>query len=329
MAKGLGVAVILVAFGLEMAGLTGDYVVLHGGASLLLAWSLQRLLPVPYRRPRWLGLALLFSLAFFIPVLGGIGLATAVLLALYWPLTSRPSPFMEHTIPDLPDRPVLADPRARLVQRGLAGILSCANEVEARVRAVTAASRLPNKEAIPILRRALKDPADDVRLLAYVLLDRKEHTINSRIKHHQEQLAQAEPGDRARWHHRLAHDYWELCYLGLAPGDLRTHFLTMARQHVEETLHEKSKNPGFRLLHVRILINLGDYATARETLMQAMADGLPEPKALPYLAELAFHQRDFAAVRADLRGLGPIAHRQPGMGRVARFWLGEAPLAGH
>ncbi|MFO6383442.1 HEAT repeat domain-containing protein, partial [Pseudomonas aeruginosa] len=65
---------------------------------------------------------------------------------------------------------------------GLQDVLRHAPDPNQRLTAIFATRRMPGKEAIPILKLALRDPADDVRLLAYSMLDQKESRINQRIE---------------------------------------------------------------------------------------------------------------------------------------------------
>ena len=100
---------------------------------------------------------------------------------------------------------------------GLQDVLRHAPDTEKRMAALFATRRMPPREAIPILKLALRDPADDVRLLAYSMLDKQESEINLRIEAALRQLA-AEGAHRTALHDALARWYWELAYLGLAQG---------------------------------------------------------------------------------------------------------------
>ncbi|MGZ0843230.1 HEAT repeat domain-containing protein, partial [Klebsiella pneumoniae subsp. pneumoniae] len=77
-------------------------------------------------------------------------------------------------------------------------VLRHAPDPNQRLTAIFATRRMPGKEAIPILKLALRDPADDVRLLAYSMLDQKESRINQRIEAALGRLAGATPRDAAR-----------------------------------------------------------------------------------------------------------------------------------
>ena len=87
---------------------------------------------------------------------------------------------------------------------GLQDVLRHAPDTEKRMAALFATRRMPPREAIPILKLALRDPADDVRLLAYSMLDKQESEINLRIEAALRQLAVAEGAHRTALHDALA-----------------------------------------------------------------------------------------------------------------------------
>ncbi|PMZ42773.1 transporter, partial [Pseudomonas sp. GW247-3R2A] len=91
-----------------------------------------------------------------------------------------------------------------------------------------ATRRMPGKEAVPILKLALGDPSDDVRLLAYSMLDKQESDINLHIQIALGELVNANAKTAGALHGRLARWYWELAYLGLAQGSVLDHVLTQA-----------------------------------------------------------------------------------------------------
>ncbi|MBI2779152.1 MAG: hypothetical protein HYX62_05120 [Gammaproteobacteria bacterium] len=293
----------------------------HAGASALLAVVLQRLLPTPYREPRSTGLLCLFSIGFFIPFLGALGLFTTTLLALYLPKRTRIAPWEVTQFPDLPYRPLVISPQPLYGEGGLAAVLRHAADPDKRHQAVMATRHMRDQEAIPILRLALKDAVDDVRLLAYSMLSGKEQVINARIKEQLSRLQQeADAALRTQLHHHIAQDYWELAYLGLAEGEVLIHVLNTAREHVEAALELRTDAPGLHFLRGRILLHQGHIKGARDAFTKAQSVGLPAVEVLPYLAEVAFRERRFQDVRAALRALDPLARTHPTLSGVADYW---------
>ncbi len=297
------------------------FTLLHAGASALFAIALQRLLPAPYREPRINGLLCLFSIGFFIPFLGALGLFTTTLLALHLPKRLRNTPWEVTQFPPLPYRPLIVSPQPMYSEGGMTAVLRHVANPDKRHQAVMATRHMRDQEAIPILRLALKDAVDDVRLLAYSMLSSKEQVINARLKKRLSQLPQEKnPAHLTSLHHHIAQDYWELAWLGLAEGEVLAHVMTTARKHVDIALMQQTDAAGLHFLRGCILLRQGDIKNACSAFSKAQAAGLPEVEVLPYLAEAAFRERRFHDVRKLLNALDPLARTHPTLSGVADYW---------
>ncbi|TAN73698.1 MAG: hypothetical protein EPN14_09685 [Gallionella sp.] len=300
------------------------FLLLHGLASLALALSAWHYLPAYYRATRRLTLWLLFNFSFFVPVLGPVGLIVAALVSVYWPHLIAYRPFGNVSLPEFDLSLHHASP-----QFGQGGIKSrLANTViptDRRLQALLSLGDVPAHIASPMLHDMLDDSTDDVRLVAYGILDAKEKQINAKI--HDELKTLAGTGDdalRLVSLRHLAELYWEHVYSGLAKGDLRLHALETATGYLARALELAPRNPGLWFLKGRLLREQQQPDAALAALDRAVACGLPEERALPYLAELAFERRDYAAVRAMLDKIASTQITQK-MQTVIRFWASGAP----
>jgi hypothetical protein len=196
-----------------------------------------------------------------------------------------------------------------------------------RLKAVMASRQMPDRLAIPILDIALKDQVDDVRLLAYSMLDGKERVIFDRIKDLSRKLDDLGEGarrERAFIRLRLAQEYWELAYLGLAHGKVLLHVLSQAEEHLQAVLEIDAADAGALLLLGRVHLKRGETVEAAARLRQARDAGMPGEVVAPYLAEVAFLSRDFDGVRRHLGKLSPSAATKSPMAEVVRWWGVEA-----
>lgn len=174
------------------------YLFAHGLGSALLCVGVWLLLPRRYKFPLPWSPLFLFSMAFFVPLIGAVGVAAAVFPALYLPRQRGEQAWQAMGVPGLPFRPKEKRLDMMFSDGGLQDVLRHAPDPNQRLTAIFATRRMPGKEAIPILKLALRDPADDVRLLAYSMLDQKESRINQRIEAALGRLAGATPRDAAR-----------------------------------------------------------------------------------------------------------------------------------
>ncbi|HET6150567.1 MAG TPA: hypothetical protein VFH68_23715 [Polyangia bacterium] len=189
------------------------------------------------------------------------------------------------------------DPHGHLGPGALSARLRFAREPDARVRAVLATRRLDGARAAPLLRAALRDQHEDVRLLAYALLEDRERQGDATIRALLAALPLAAPQRRATLHEQLAHAYWELCYQQLVAGELEAFALARALEHLDAAAGDLPERSGARwLLRGRILLRQGAGAGARAALEESRRCGMPARTVDPYLAETRYLQRAAAPV---------------------------------
>lgn len=296
------------------------FVLAHGAASALTSSLLFGVLPARWRKPALPAILFLFTLCFLLPLVGVIGLAATFLVVLYWPRgEAKESPFVVTELPELPFRALRS--RQRFYTEGhLVSALRHSNDPEERVRTVMAARQVSDQYAIPVLSVALKDPVDDVRLLAYAMIDSKERGLYAQIRDATKELEKADIAHAVELHRRLAECYWELAYLGLAQGDVLNHVLKTARKHADAVAGVLPNDGGNLLLLSRILIKMGRLDDAEESIARAREAGMPDPAVLCLLAEVAFLRRRFEMVHFLLDSIDPAIRDLPPLSQVATYW---------
>ena len=264
--------------------------------SVLLAVLCWYLLPLKFRQPRIPVLALLISLGFFIPVLGILGLLSALLLGLYWQRVQQAEHFSSLYLPEFE---VLS--REPEVKFGVGGIKACmdnnAMPAARRLKALLTMQSVAPRTSNPLLQGLLNDPGEDVRLVAYGLLDGREKKINQLIQEEQLRLAsnQSEAVNLMSLRH-LAELEWELVYTYLAQGDLRKRALSQSLFYIEKALAIDPAQPGMFFLQGRIALDQGHHMQAERCFQQAQQLGFTVTRLYPYYAEIAFAQRKFDLV---------------------------------
>jgi hypothetical protein len=192
-------------------------------------------------------------------------------------------------------------PKRVVSTNSIASILTSKNTLtEERHKAVLDTIKLSDKEAIPLLRKALKDEEDDVRLLAYALLKRKENIAISRLKN---RLQEVNESNLFSLHKAIAYDCWEIIYLELMQGEVQKHYFDLAIKHIKISLSDNANDPGLNLLFAKILLKKRDLARSREIFMKAGSTGIDREKILPYFAELAFLEKRFCNMSIFIRDI--------------------------
>lgn len=275
----------------------------HAMACAVLAGSTFRLLPERYRRrPVWTWM-LMFDFAFIAPVIGPLGILVIA----------------RSTVPRLRNDATQAQPRAlslpeydigtrdpqRAGQGAIRSRLGHNVPAATRMKSLLTLQAVPSRVANPIREELLGDAVDDVRLVAFGMLEAEEKRLTVHIHREQKNLERTLSG-RARFDCliHLAELHWELVYSALVQGELRRHILGEAREYIDAALalgepHES----GAMLLKGKILLAQGEVAPAEAALREALALGHSEISVLPLLAELAFRRHDFGQVRRHMQYL--------------------------
>lgn len=298
----------------------------HAGISLAAALGSLSFMPPHLRRPRGLVLLLLFNFAFIAPVVGALAilLITRVSMrqARHAARQARPAAVA------LPEYDVQAPDTIRSSQGAIRSRLEAQVPGDIRMQALLTLQAVPGRVANPILEGLLGDDTDDVRLLAFGMLDSKEKTISQNIQRERAQLeTELSAEQRFDCLRQLAELHWELVYACLAQGELRRHILRQAREYLESALSiGMPPNPGLLLLQGRILLAQEELDAARTAFENALALGLPPVSVLPYLAEIAFMRQRHDQVRALLQQLSAY-NTTAQTTAVVNLWTGRETVS--
>lgn len=265
-----------------------------------------------------------FCIALLFPLFGMIGLIVVFALPLLQGRSVASTEPVTRTrgVP-LPRQPTSASRSRRRPNSGyLAGILQHASNPLERLAALRAALSLQDEQQmLPLLRLALKDSDDGVRLLAYAMLDRKERTTESRVREQEEELESAAPGRRYVLHKLLAHHYWGLDRIASSGGNSAECVRTRAREHAEAALRIHPDDGGLHYLLGHILLRAREIAAARRAFEQARELGIDPGRTSFFLAEIAFREKRFPDVDRHLRN-SRSGGRLPNLDFLTDYWRG-------
>jgi polysaccharide biosynthesis protein PelE len=329
-------------------------IVFHLISSYFLAWGFWQLLPRRYKLPARRILSLLFGLLLILPVAGALGVLWSVVGALKQPRGRASQNARIIRLPELPFSPPVIYEALPYSQGALRQIVHFATRPLKRLKAVMATRHMAPRDAMAVWSKATRDPVDDVRLLAYAMLDNSEKKLADRILN----LTEALPGLPARRrnasHKTIAALCWELVYNRLVQGAVRQHWLETAQRHIELALlppahaglesgpasstfdavlppQEKLETPetlsGLQaadadswMLYGRILLEAGDLAQAKNSFARAQGAGMGEQKVALWLAEIAFLERKFPEVRRHLSAGGRRGEKGRDLALVTAWW---------
>jgi len=300
-------------------GLLLLFLLLQGAAAALLALALWRLLPRRMRTPFAWSYGYLAAFCFFVP-LGGVLLCLGGwVLGRLLPAPGRGGGIAAVGLPEFVSGLV-----ARVSHGGGARLRAQLSNERAplpeRLNALAAMQAMPARSASPLLRTLLADNADDVRLLAYGMLDGAEKRLTQQILAELPRLeSAATPQARGEIHKRLADLYWELIYQNLVQGDVYRHTAEQAEHHAAAALAADRGNAALWFMRGRLALARRDTDRARDWLTHAESLGFARERVVPLLAEAAYLERDYAEVRALMAAFGS-ASPLPLLRPVLRYW---------
>jgi hypothetical protein len=272
---------------------------------------------------RWQDVSLLVAFGLFLPVLGLVGLTLTLFVRARSGPRKRRSGIVETDAPALAGGPLTSDQAGRFGPGSLEGILRHSPNQDLRLRVVLACRQLPGRLAVPLLRLALRDRVDDVRLLAYAVLDGRERDIQTEI---QSTLKGARINDPETANVptdvrcKLAELYWELVYQGLVEGELLSFCLDQVQTQAHAVLKVDRGRPRMALIAGRASIMRRRFDQARPMLEEALRRGLSMAVVGPYLAEIEYELRRPDEVRRYVAGFAESARLRPALASIVERW---------
>lgn len=290
----------------------------HGAGSLVLAIVIWATLPSSMRQPRAPMLALLFFCNFFVPTLPVL-LRLAIVLGHQFQKLHSEAPVVAVREPEYSIYRANDGMKSR-GGRTRTKLTNLSVPVPERLTALLAIQEAPARVSADLLRQLLADPIEDIRLLAYGMIDSKEKTIGMRILTEESRLeTTADTEALYGSNKRLAEMYWELAYQKLVQGDMLVHTCAQARHHAKEAVATHPEDAGLWFLLTRVAIELKDLDEAEATVSMARKLGFPRDQLIPYEAELAFLQRRFTDI-PQLFGTLISTPSDLRMSSIYRYW---------
>ncbi len=292
---------------------------LHALASAMLSGCCFFYLPADYRRSNQLSVvSLIVTFTFFIPLIGSFIVIAGMALPLRHQQPAKKSSWHAYDVLKLPYQPVDLDPNAMTRRAGLIPLLYRVADPQWRKEALLGCRGLDDKQAIPILRTALADPADEVRLLAHLLLTSKERKLSQQLDHLLNLDKDPDPdGDRQE---KLAGLYWDFVYLELSTGEVAQHLLHQALSCIQAAIASLPSASRY-LLRARLQIALGQLQEAKESLSAAHNLGMPQDNIAIHYAEIAFREGCYKEVKSQLDSLTPLKRQIYPINKLQEFWL--------
>lgn len=305
-----------------------SYLFAHAGACALLALFTLPLLTAEQSRPKIPMLMLMAVCSYAVPIAGFAGVLIGTVVLRFYRATRATEDFQSVHLPEFDLHQRI---QSGFRQTGLRAVLGN-SEVPARsrMRAMVALQHMSGRISSPLLRNVLNDSSEDLRLLAYGMLDALERNISRAIDQELSTLRAAEEKEGSdplgptglQAAEKLSALYWELVYQNLAQGDMRDYAIRESLRYCERVLAQQPHHPQHNLRRGLLLHALGRIQEAEQAYIRAQQLGLPATRVLPYLAELSFEQRDFDKTRQLMQQLDEWSSL-PRLRPVIDYWSAQ------
>ncbi len=304
---------------LSMLSETAIFLFLHLVAVFtLVSWSWQRM-PAEFKETKFTHFIVMTIICILFPIAGPFAfmlwmnaLMRIMQLADYTHVKGVDSPFFEEEEKFYPPQFSEGGAVGRLRHPEL--------PVTKRVQAILAIDASTHRERTNIIRKALGDTEDEVRLVAFGLLENQEKDITDEIHHMRAVLDRLEtPEKQALVQRRLSTLYWELIYQNLVQGDILEYSIERAEFYALEAKKILTNDMNIDILLGRFYLYKKEYDIALEAFKQADEIGAPSSRVLPYMAEIYFYQRNFKELR-KLLARDHSLREAVSLSHVVKFW---------
>ncbi|CAM5567371.1 tetratricopeptide repeat protein [Eoetvoesiella caeni] len=268
-----------------------------------MAFFVLSAMPSHYHHPRGGAFIHIFAISLFLPVAGPLLFLSLIVVAMVFPRADSPAD--SYWV----EAPKFVTYLASRVKHGAGARLRARLDnhegaSDDRVAAMVAMRTLPPHITGGMLRDLLSDPDEEIRLLAYGVVDNAEKKIMQQIFMAQEQMPEAVTiTEQADINARLAELYWELIYQNLVQGEVYNYTLERVEHYAREAVTQNDTLASMYYLLGRCALLRNKPNEAKEYLQRALFNQFPVERLLPWLGEVAFLQHDYSRLGEILRPL--------------------------
>lgn len=168
-----------------------------------------------------------------------------------------------------------------------------------KIKALVAMSDKVSKENVAIIKTALSNSDDEIRLFSFAIIDKMEREINATIHN---VLIKYQENDDRELAKQLAFLYWELVYFELSDEVLQNYLIGESLKYINAALSKEPNDTALRVLRGRIHLKRKQYNNAATEFSFAIeADEFNASQVYPYLAQLQYESRNFVTTQAILK----------------------------
>lgn len=268
-----------------------------------------------HRKQVWTILALGFGFAMAAPLLGVLALAAFARILNRKPAEDPAAKYVFGESQALTE--IAFEPEAGATPLSVLQILS-ASGGEVRRNAILSLRNVEPRRAIPVLRKAIQDSDEQVRLLAQTQFNRIVGSLELAIKKMESDLAR---GPRtAPLLQRLAEQYHELVHLGISSAETESIYLERASELLTDLLATRPAQTDARFLLLKCQVKRQRADEAANTIAALLSQNFPGHLLDPWQAEVHFQRKDWPAVAGVIDAMRARPQTDPRLKGIVELW---------
>ena len=189
-----------------------------------------------------------------------------------------------------------------------------------RRKAILALRAVDQRQALPVLQKAIQDGDDQVRLLAQTQYNKILAGIELSVKGLEAEIQKGSPTVVRLL--QLAEQYHELVFLGLSSEETQVIYLGRAIELLALAVQQQPDHTGARLLLLKCLVRSRKLEAAEVELGELKKRGVRQEILMPWDADVRFQRRDWSSLMDCLKTMKANRARDARLGTHIDFWLG-------
>lgn len=263
----------------------------HFGAILFATVGFFSVVPSLHRAQRWTPIATAIGFTLAVPLLGTLALIALARILNESPAEDPAAKFVFGESQTLTEVPF--EPQSGATPLSVLQILSGGGG-DLRRNAILSVRNVEPRRAIPVLRKAIQDSDEQVRLLAQTQFNRIVGSLELAIKKMGADLARGPRSTPLLL--RLAEQYHELVHLGISSAETESIYLERASELLVELLDAKPTQTDARFLLLKCQVKRTLSNEAEQTARLLEEQNFPDHLLAPWRVEVHFQRKDWAAV---------------------------------
>ena len=196
---------------------------------------------------------------------------------------------------------------------------------EKKIKALASLQVNPNRYRINIIKQALADKQDEVRLFAFSIIDKFEKRLNVEIQRLLKKFENSESeSEKVLVARNLATHYWDLVYFELSDPALQNFFIRESKRFAEYVLEKNFNDMPMHVLIGKIALQEKEFEKAEREFATVLETNVRRYDfVVPYLAEIFYNRSNYTAVKALMTYNIRLRYQQQ-LYPLILLWAGES-----